>query len=135
MPVTAYRLVLPFAAPPMTMNQARRAHWAAQRSAKEEVQTAVWALAKQAKIPRVDRCVVALVWYAATKTVRDSDGTAVMAKAAIDGLVSAGVLDDDDSTRVVATMLSVVTGVKPARVELLVLADADLAPFEGLLAA
>jgi hypothetical protein len=134
--VTTYRLMLPFERPPLTANQARsRTHWSTQRDAKIQVQRAVWALAKQAKVPRLERCVVALTWFAVGRGKRDSDGVALMAKAGIDGLVQAGVLEDDDSTRVPSVLLSVVTGAKPARVELLVLTGASMAPFVALLAA
>lgn len=134
--MTVYRLALPFERPVMTANQARsRTHWTAQRDAKQAVQTAVWALAKQQKIPRLDRCVVALTWYAAGRTRRDPDSLGPMVKASLDGLVHAGVIEDDDSTRVVAVVLRVVTGAKPARVELVVLAGAAADPIAELFAA
>lgn len=134
--MTLYRLVLGFERPPMTMNQARSSgHWAAQAKAKEAVEKDVWARAKQQRIPRLDRCVVALVWYPpAQYRKRDGDSLAVMVKACLDGLTAAGVLKDDDSGHVAWVLLRVAEHDGTARVELIV-ADEVPAVLGELLAA
>lgn len=135
--MTVYRLILPFERPPMTMNQARSGgHWAAQARAKADVETAVWATAKQQKIPRLDRCTVALTWYPpALRRARDGDGLGIMAKACLDGLVLAGVLEDDDSSRVWGVFLRVAEHDGTARVELALVDSIGPGCFAELLAA
>lgn len=120
--MTTYRLVLGFERPPMTMNQARSGgHWTEQREAKAGVEKDVWAKAKQRKIPRLGRCIVALVWYPPVKRrKRDGDGLGIMAKAALDGLRHADVLEDDDSSHVAWVLLRVAEHDGTARVELIV---------------
>lgn len=135
--MTVYRLALGFERPPMTMNQARSGgHWAAQREAKQDVEKAVWALAKQQHIPRLDRCTVALTWFPpAVRRSRDGDGLGIMVKACLDGLVHAGVIEDDDSSRVWGVFLRVAEHDGAARVELTLVDDTGPDCFAELLAA
>lgn len=95
----------------------------------------MWALARQQRIPRVERCVVVLTWFAAGRGRRDADGLGPMVKACLDGMTAAGVLEDDDSTRVSAVVLRVVTRVRPARIELVLLCGAAVDGLTELLAA
>lgn len=84
----AYQVRLPFAAPPISANEARgaKAHWSAQRDAKRDVAQAVVACVRHARIPRLERCAVTLIWYAPDYGVRDADGMYLMLKAVLDAL-------------------------------------------------
>jgi hypothetical protein len=128
--LTVYRLLLPYSRPPLTSNEARsRHHWSTQRAAKVEVQRAVWALAKQARIPRLELCTVCLTWYPPDRRRRDGGSLWPMMKAAVDGLVSAGVLEDDDSQHVAGELCRIGAPSQPARIEL---AIADRGGAQGL---
>lgn len=106
--MTEHVLILEVKRPPMLANQQRRWHWSRVREAKRTAQTMVWAAAKQAKIPRQrQRVVVDITWFAPDNIHRDSDGLGPFAKAAIDGLVTAGVLDDDDHRFVARTSTAI----------------------------
>ncbi|WP_182359535.1 hypothetical protein [Tomitella gaofuii] len=89
-------LVAELRKPPMTANEQRRATWRTMRAAKYEAGQLVWALAKRARVPRLRRARVDVVWHAPTRTRRDADALGPFLKATLDGLVQAGVLGDDD---------------------------------------
>jgi hypothetical protein len=61
---------------------------------------AAWAMAVQAKIPRLERVSVIAEYQPGDLRHRDPDNIAASAKAAIDGLRAARVLADDDSGHV-----------------------------------
>lgn len=94
-------LVLPFTAPPLRPNQ--RPHWSVRSREMRRVRQTSQLLAKAEKIaPRGSQPVaITVVWFARDRIRRDSNALALFAKAAIDGLVDAGVLDDDDSEHLV----------------------------------
>jgi crossover junction endodeoxyribonuclease RusA len=78
-------------------------HWAERGRRTKELKTAAWAMAVQAKIPRLDRVSI-LVEYQPPPAVRRRDAENVCApsgKPCIDGIVQAGVLADDESPRYV----------------------------------
>lgn len=52
-------------------------------------------------------CEILITWYAPDKRVRDNDSLSEFCKAALDGLVKAGVLKDDNSDHVTMTSLAV----------------------------
>jgi hypothetical protein len=82
-----YRLRLPFRVPPITTNEARhRTHYAPQNRAKREVAQAVAVLVRHAGVPKLDRLLVRLVWYAPDYGTRDADGLGLMLKACLDAL-------------------------------------------------
>lgn len=85
---------LPISGHPITLNQ--RMHWANKAHETKRIRTEVWARARAAGIPNLDgRCEVQLVYRPPDKRRRDSDNLAPTFKAAVDGLVDAGVLSDD----------------------------------------
>jgi hypothetical protein len=89
-----------------------------------EIRQAVALLAKTKpyRIPRLDRCTVQLEWRPRTAHRRDGDNTSPTIKAAVDGLRDAGVLDDDDTSRVTHLPVVILPPVprEPARLWLVV---------------
>jgi hypothetical protein len=87
------------------------------RKIKAEVETTVGWCAR-AQLPRglwIERCRVAVVWYAPDDHRRgDADSLGPLTKAALDGLVGIGVLPDDDHRHVVSVEQSIrVDGARP----------------------
>lgn len=95
---TTYRLDLPWPRPPLNHNQ--RGHWARRaRIIREVRQTTAW-LAKAAKIPACSRVTVQLHYAPGRRGKHDPMNITATSKAAIDGLVDAGVVVDDDQEHV-----------------------------------
>lgn len=90
-----YVLTVPIRKPPMTLNEQRRAHWQTVRKAKTEAEQHVWVVAKAARIPRIERAHVEVIWFAPDKRARDADALAPFLKACLDTLVKIQVLRDD----------------------------------------
>lgn len=87
---------------PMTVNKVADLHrqqWARHT----KIARRVWAIiAAQSRVPRLDRvAITATPLHRDGRSPQDVGACAPEVKAAIDGLVDAGVLDDDDPTRVV----------------------------------
>jgi hypothetical protein len=79
-----------------------RLHWAVANQRKQALRKAAWAMALHAKIPRLERVCVAAVWQPPNGwRQRDSDNPVISVKAAIDGIVAAGVLPGDECPRYV----------------------------------
>lgn len=82
-------LRLPYTAPPVDANEARNGrggnHYG-QNRVKRDVAAAVVAVVKAARVPKLDRVIVQLVWHAPDYHVRDADGLAPMLKAVQDAL-------------------------------------------------
>lgn len=90
---------LPYTAPPLTANQ--RLHWAPKAELVKQIRGDVATLARSKRLPLgLDRIEVTLHWQAPDRRRRDSDNLYPTLKACIDGLRDAGVVVDDDSTRV-----------------------------------
>jgi crossover junction endodeoxyribonuclease RusA len=119
--VSEYRILLPITKP-LSLNE--RLHWAAKAKRTREIRQAVALLAKTKpyRIPRLDRCTVQLEWRPRTAHRRDGDNTSPTVKAAVDGLRDAGVLDDDDTSRVTHLPVVILPPVprEPARLWLVV---------------
>ena len=77
-----------------------RYHWSERDRRNKAFMKAAWAMALQAKIPRLDRVIVTAEYQPPDRRARDADNIALAAKSGIDGLVKAGVLPDDDSSHV-----------------------------------
>lgn len=96
-----WRLHLPYATNPLPMNGGRgnpKAHGRMVRRVREEV---VWR-ARAARIPRMDRVSVHLVWWVASRHVRDTDNLGELEKVIFDALAtrradlpSARIVSDD----------------------------------------
>jgi len=112
-------IVTPFDRPPMSSNDQRRAHWQKVRAIKKQVGDAVAWLARQQGIKDVGPAAVEFIWFAPDKRRRDSDSLGPFVKAALDGLVQAGVFPDDHNGWVVKTSMSVVsTDTRNPRIEI-----------------
>ena len=84
---------LPYVKPPLSLND--REHWAPRAKRVKEVRTASALLARQAGIPRLESARVRLVWLVSDRRKRDRENIVATLKPAIDGLVDAGVIEDD----------------------------------------
>ena len=92
------RIVLPFRKPPLTAND--RMHWAQKSALTRQIRETAYVCARQAKVPPQGRTAVLTVWFPPDKRRRDAGSLTLTAKAAIDGLVDAGVWPDDDPSHV-----------------------------------
>ena len=91
---TTYRLRMPWARPPLSAND-RRHHMAHAKLVAEVRVTAGWVV-KAARIPACVRATVGLVYVPPIRRKRDGgENYADTLKAAIDGVVDAGVVPDD----------------------------------------
>lgn len=147
-PAEAYRLRLPFHAPPLTANDARRGgtgHYHSQSRAKRDVAAAVVAVVRHARVPHLDRLRLRLVWYAPDYGRRDCSGLQVMLKACEDALtpprdaipkgtigkttgkprekgvpakLGVGIIDDDHAGILVETSMAIELGCADPRIEL-----------------
>lgn len=91
----------------LTSNQRSR-HWGKGYRIGKAITDAAIVAARAAKIPRLDRVRIVAVWHPPTKgrsPVRDAHNLSPTYKAAIDGVVRAGVLDDDRDEFVSAVVI------------------------------
>jgi crossover junction endodeoxyribonuclease RusA len=86
------------------LNLNDRGHWAARYRRSQAIKKAAWALALQARIPRLERVSVTAEYQPPDRRHRDADNPVASVKAAIDGMVAAGCLPSDESPRYVATV-------------------------------
>jgi hypothetical protein len=92
--VTGWELWYP--SPTWTLNSERTWHHHKRAGYVKEWRNAFWLLAKEARIPHLDAIGVAATPVQAGKgRTQDVGGCFPAAKAAIDGLVDAGVIDED----------------------------------------
>lgn len=99
---TTYIVALPAGLALLNANRSRREHWAVVRRAAREIRAAACFVARSQRIPLLERAHIVYVIHPSPQTRRrDPANWAESAKAAVDGIVDAGVLADDDSTRVV----------------------------------
>lgn len=103
----------------MLSNDQRRWTWPQVRRAKQQVgETIAW-LIRQAGIKNLEPSQVEIVWYVPDKRCRDVDSLGPFAKAALDGMVDAGVWPGDDSKWVTKLSMSIdQTQTKHARIEI-----------------
>lgn len=106
-----YVLKLPWPRPPLSLND-RHANAYAERRVQTKAHTEVTLVASIAlnagRAKHFDRASVELVYYPGNNTRRDADNMAATLKPVLDGLVSAGLLDDDKANHVVRTSQRVV---------------------------
>ncbi|MGA5670012.1 hypothetical protein ACPCTG_31595 [Streptomyces pseudogriseolus] len=99
----SWRIALPEGLKLLNENQTRRMHWHAKSDLAAAIRAAATYAARQALcdgMPPMQRAHIFYVIHPGPRvTRRDPANWAQSAKAAIDGLVDAGVLPDDDSTR------------------------------------
>ncbi|GAA3154196.1 hypothetical protein ACFQ0X_43985 [Streptomyces rectiviolaceus] len=113
----AWRLALP--AETTLINANDRMHPAKRASFVKVIRQAAWAMARHHKLPALERAHVFYVVHPDTKGRRRDPGNwSPSAKAAVDGLVDAGVLPDDDHTRLLGPDPRIGTPVKGAQLVL-----------------
>lgn len=79
-----------------TISPNDRLHWSQERSRARELKKAAWALALRQKIPHLGRAAITVEFRPPDRRRRDRDNIpARSGKHCIDGIVAAGVLDDD----------------------------------------
>lgn len=106
--------------PPMTLNEQRRAHWQTVRRAKAEAEQHIWVVAKAARLPRMKRAHVEVVWFAPDKRARDADSLGPYMKAVLDTLVKIGVLEDDNYRHVPRVTLGIEHDRSRPRIEIII---------------
>jgi hypothetical protein len=79
-----------------------RLGWRERYERGQVIKTAACVVARQAKVPRLERARIAVVYQPPDRRHRDADNPSAAAKAAIDGIVLAGCLPDDECPRYVA---------------------------------
>ncbi|MFK8851306.1 hypothetical protein [Streptomyces sp. Ac-502] len=95
---TTWRIELPIGLKLLNANQ--NLHYRRKAELIKTIRTTAWTIARSQKIPNLQRAHAYYVIHPHTRTTRRDPGNwAPTAKAAIDGLVDAHVLPDDDSTR------------------------------------
>lgn len=116
-------LTFGWATPPITAN-GQHGHWSAHARHVREVRHVASLLARSAIGPnhrplRLERAVVELVWYPTVARRRDAHNLVPLLKPLIDGLVTAGVIPDDNDQVLTAAMPRIVLQpAGPARFEL-----------------
>lgn len=98
--MTTWTLNLPHPRPPKGLSANDRCHWRVKAKATAEVRNLVVALARSARIPKLQRIQVDVVWVVTDKRKRDADGPDPMCKAIYDAIgsdrgVSAHIVADD----------------------------------------
>jgi crossover junction endodeoxyribonuclease RusA len=93
-------LELPPGLPILSLNG--RQHWAQRNRDTQAIKKAAWAKALAAKVPPLARVTITVEYQPPDRRRRDPDNLAPTGKAAIDGLVAAKVLPDDNSEHVTA---------------------------------
>lgn len=83
----------PWGKPPLSLND--RVHWAKKAKLTAEMREVTGWLARAARIPKLEKISVTLIWYVKDERGRDTDNPVLTAKAVYDGLVDAGVVPDD----------------------------------------
>lgn len=88
----------PWGSPPLSLN--KRLHWAREARLKKDIGLLVKSRALRGHIPPSDHIDVWLRWQPKTKRRRDGDNVYPTIKAAVDGLVAAGIVPDDHTGHV-----------------------------------
>lgn len=110
MPARRWRLVLPYDKPPLNLNQ--RGHWAKTNPERRDLRALGRLLARQQRIPHLPHIHTRLVWRPPDNRRRDEDNIVLTAKPLWDGIVDAGVVDDDTSTYMTKYMPRILQGDK-----------------------
>jgi crossover junction endodeoxyribonuclease RusA len=83
------------------LNSNHRRHWSEHNRITQELKDAAIVMARSQKVPRLDRVHIVGVHRPVNNRVRDAGNLYPSFKACVDGLVSAGVLSNDDDAHVV----------------------------------
>lgn len=109
-----FRLAVP-AAGLLWLTENQRLHWAERNQRIRGWRFATYVAARKAKLPRLDRARIECELLFTDVRRRDPGNWSPTAKACVDGLVDAGVFDDDDYTRVVGPDMRIGPKVTPAK--------------------
>lgn len=95
-----WTLELPYERPPKGLHANDRCHWRVRARSTVEVRERVAVLCRVAKIPKLQRISVQVVWVVPTRHKRDEDGPDPMCKVIYDAIgsdrgVSARIVQDD----------------------------------------
>lgn len=116
---------MPLKRPPMLANDQRRWTWPQVRAAKHQVGVLVATLARTARIRGLGPSIVSVKWFVPDKRKRDVDSLGPFTKAALDGMVDAGVWPGDDANWVTEVRMSIDnTQPKQPRIEIKVIENA-----------
>lgn len=127
---TTWRIALPVGTPLINAND--RMHPVKQSPYIKAIRNTAWALARQAKLPKLQRAYIVYVIHPDTKTRRRDPGNwSPSAKAAVDGLVDAGLLPDDNHTHLLGPDPRIGTPIKGGQLELII-TDLDQMPAETI---
>lgn len=97
-----YVVALPAGLPLLNANRSRREHWATVRRTAKAIREAACLVARSQRVPLIERARIVYVIHPSPQTrKRDPGNWAESAKAAVDGLVDAGVFVDDNSQHVI----------------------------------
>lgn len=86
---------LEYRAQPPLMNAERSGHWRTRSRSTEEWRSTFGWLAREQRVPHLEACSIVVEHLVGTRRRVDPVACFPAAKAAIDGLVDVGVLDDD----------------------------------------
>jgi Holliday junction resolvase RusA-like endonuclease len=90
-----------------------REHWSERARRTEALKKAAWAMAHNAKVPMLERVSVVVEYQPPDRRRRDADNPAPSAKACIDGLVAAGILEDDACPRYITEIRCTIGEIYP----------------------
>jgi crossover junction endodeoxyribonuclease RusA len=100
----AFTIALPPGLKLLSLND--RLHWRDRNSRAQELKRAAWVMALNAKVPPLGRIAVIVEYRPPDRRRRDAENIcAASGKAAIDGIVAAGVLPDDECPRYVSKIV------------------------------
>lgn len=95
------------------LNANGRLHWSARARITKQLRSDACLLAKATKVPHLERARIDCTYEPPDRRRRDAANWHDTAKPLVDGLVDAGVLDDDDHTRLEGPFMHI-GGVFPA---------------------
>lgn len=104
---TGRRFPLVHHATPWLANKDRTMHWSRKAELVAEWRQAFMVLAREARVPHLELARIEVTHYRTAGRWPDVGACAPALKAALDGVVDAGVLDDDDPVHVVAITYAV----------------------------
>jgi len=94
MSARTWTIRLPYTAPPLSLNDRGRSHWPKTRLTRE-IRGVANILAREARVPALAACTVALHYVPRDNRRRDTDNLVATLKPLADGLVDAGIVPDD----------------------------------------
>lgn len=77
-----------------------REHWAARARTFKSLKTAAWAMLVNARLPRLERVTVRVIYDPPDRRPRDPDNLGATVKPLVDALVAAKIIPDDTSAHV-----------------------------------